>query len=265
MDPPFGSTDSPRRNIRTARMTPLHQMAKHCRYSQTRYAFILTQAELVALRIRRLPRPDGDLEKHYHAGIEYASVPWGTESGFTINLALWALACMGMNDEHREMEAIRPRNSPLETMARLTWWKYDKKNEIYENVISKRQITAEDWNQDLEGKAFVHLTEEDGNSFTRDFLPNPEAGTAQPSASEHSIGLTQQMETMNLENTPPTQPARQAKCVIDGETYTATYKKEQKKWEVILNDKAYLVEYEKKQKLFIRHEGGNLAVRWGSG
>ena len=51
---------------------------------------------------------------------------------------------MGMNDEHREMEAIRPRNTPLEAMARLTWWKYDKKNEIYENVISKRQITAEE-------------------------------------------------------------------------------------------------------------------------
>ncbi|KAL2139931.1 hypothetical protein VTI28DRAFT_4476 [Corynascus sepedonium] len=58
------------------------------RTSTTRYAFILTQEELVAMRIRRIKRPaGGGPEKHYTA-IEYAPVPWAAKSGLTTSLAI---------------------------------------------------------------------------------------------------------------------------------------------------------------------------------
>jgi hypothetical protein len=78
---------------------------------------------------------------------------------------------MGMNAQHREMEAVAPKNSPLSSMARLTWWKHNEKEGFYENVISQRRIPAAKWKKADE--AFVHLEDKDGNSSIDDFIPEP--------------------------------------------------------------------------------------------
>jgi hypothetical protein len=173
MDPNFGVDDPPPiMNVSQQRKLPLEQVATYCRYGQTRYAFILTQAELVALRVRRIHSLAKKPTKH-HAAVEYASVPWHRKTKLTVNLAIWALGCMGMNNDHREMETPDGRNTPLDRMARLTWWEYDAKGDIYQNVISKRKIPGSEWKKEYE--KFVHLTEQAGNSFTSTF----ETGTAQ--------------------------------------------------------------------------------------
>jgi hypothetical protein len=183
MDPKFNSQDKPPVNdVSRQRCLPLEQVATYCRYGQTRYGFILTQTELVALRVRRI-QPLA-LQGHF-AAVEYASVPWDAKRKLTVNLAIWALGCMGMNAGHREMETSDGKNMPLDRMARLTWWKYESKEKVYENVISKRRIPASAWKKDYE--KFVHLTEQAGNSFTRDF--------------EHSSG-----SASGSSQTPPPQP-----------------------------------------------------------
>lgn len=111
-------------------------MAIYCRFAQTRYASIITQTELVALRIRRLPWQPSHSE-YLYAGVDFGSVPWGATTGLTVNLAIRALGCMGMNDAHREMEASVPRpRTALDSMARLTGRKHDAKARVYENVMS---------------------------------------------------------------------------------------------------------------------------------
>ncbi|KAK3896477.1 hypothetical protein C8A05DRAFT_20551, partial [Staphylotrichum tortipilum] len=168
MDPSTKLGDPPTKCVDEERLLPLEQVAAYCRYAGTRYAFILTQTELVALRIRRVPpsATNKAARKKHHAAVEYAAVPWSAETGLTVNLAIWALACMGMNDEHRAME--KPGNLPLDAMARLTWWTLDSTRGVYQNVISKRQIPKAEW--DIKGKPdFVQVTEDSGNSFTSAF------------------------------------------------------------------------------------------------
>lgn len=105
-----------------------------------RYFFITTQDEIVVFRVRRLDVnkladvPEDNKHKLY-ADFEYKSIPWGAngEGCVNSNLAIWALRCMGMNDNHREME--RPEDESLEGMVRLTHWIEDSVNGQYTNVI----------------------------------------------------------------------------------------------------------------------------------
>ncbi|KAH6842734.1 hypothetical protein B0I37DRAFT_202689 [Chaetomium sp. MPI-CAGE-AT-0009] len=80
------------KSVEEERLLPVRQVATYCRFAQTRYAFIITQTELVAFRIRRLPRQPS--QTLLYAGIEYFSVPWDATTGLTVNLAIWALGCM---------------------------------------------------------------------------------------------------------------------------------------------------------------------------
>ncbi|KAL2156608.1 hypothetical protein VTH82DRAFT_1353 [Thermothelomyces myriococcoides] len=129
-------------NVETERMNPLHQIAAYCRYAQTRYAFFLTQAELVALRIRRLPtkpknhrtRRGGHSEPQLRAAAEYKSVRWDNNTELT--------------------------------------WIHDKEKKVYTNVISGRPIPESNWKKEYD--AFVKLKEEEGNSYTSDLLPDDE-------------------------------------------------------------------------------------------
>ncbi|KAH6617352.1 hypothetical protein F5144DRAFT_470029, partial [Chaetomium tenue] len=167
MDPSLAMKAIRTQAVDSQRVLPLNQVATLCRYAETRYAFILTQRELVALRIRRIPKPiDAAVRstKHY-AAVEYASVPLTASTGLTANLAIWALACLGMNDEHRAME--NPGNTPLDSMARITSWKFDDTDRVYENVVSKRRIPESQWKPEYD--RFVQLTEKEGRSFTEAF------------------------------------------------------------------------------------------------
>ena len=79
------------------RVNPLKQMAAYCRYGETRYCYVVTQAELVAMRIRRISgQGDGKL----HAAVEYRAIPWSNHGPgkLTANMGIWALACMGMSN-----------------------------------------------------------------------------------------------------------------------------------------------------------------------
>ncbi|KAH6850895.1 hypothetical protein B0I37DRAFT_124083 [Chaetomium sp. MPI-CAGE-AT-0009] len=212
MDPRFGTDKPPpvRMDVTEERTFPLDQVATYCRYAQTRYAFILTQTELVALRIRRI-HPTIDNPTRHQAAVEYASVPWHRKTKLTVNLAIWALGCMGMNADHREMETADGKNTPLDRMARLTWWKYDAKDKVYQNVISKRKIPGSEWKKEYE--KFVHLTEQAGNSFTSDFETGHNPGSSQPSTRQ----LPLRPGTARTANSKPpasAQPAAQAGTVV---------------------------------------------------
>lgn len=141
------------------RLWPLEQVATYCRYGKTRYAFIVTQKELVALRVSALPMQtevdayENGTEWH-HAAVEYASIPWDAAAadGLTVHLAIWVLGCMGLNDQHRDL--VSP-----EAVARLTDWVQHRDSEsgmvYYENLISKRRKNQVDW--DPSNSEFVDI------------------------------------------------------------------------------------------------------------
>lgn len=160
-------------DVTEKRIQPLERLATYCRFGETRYGFIITQEELVAIRVRRLDPAliSGVLAcDKPHAGIEYTSIPWDAfgPGKLTANLAIWALGCMGMNDHHRIMESSG--GEPLTSMVRLTKWTHDEKNKVYRNDISGREITEECWKKLGSAAGFVRLDDEDeGASYTRTF------------------------------------------------------------------------------------------------
>ncbi|KAK3295065.1 uncharacterized protein B0H64DRAFT_444086 [Chaetomium fimeti] len=204
-DPWIAMKTTPTKSVAFERLLPLNQVATYCRYAETRYAFILTQRELVALRIRRIPgRLGGRINKH-HAAVEYAPVSLTASTGLTANLAIWALACLGMNDEHRAME--KSGNMPPDSMARVTWWKFSDEHEVYENVVSKRRIPQSEWKSEY--GQFVHLTEKEGRSFTEAFLSGP-----QPLPRINTA--TQPMKVLTLQPPPPTTEAATMEAATTG-------------------------------------------------
>lgn len=188
-----GKPISKTHKVTIERTLPLKQLASYCRFAETRYGFILTQEELVAFRVRRLNSKllaNTDDHKKAHAGIEYKSVPWdasGTDK-LTVNLAIWVLGCMGMNEHHRVMETSDQK--PLRSMVRLSKWTHDKAKKIYRNDISGREITEEDWKRLGNKVAFVHLDDRTGGvsdtiTFTAGSVPE----------------ITQEMNALRLEAT----------------------------------------------------------------
>src|SRR3569833_365935 len=175
-----GLTD---RTILTERAKPLAQMATYCRYAGTRYGFIITDDELVALRIRRLP--DGPkLEKYTaEAAVEYKSVKWAASGPrvLTVNLAIWALGMAGMNDKHRAMENFG------DSMTRLTKWEaVPGKPDCARNVISGRLVKRE-------RQSSPATFGDDGVSFTKPFTQSaalPAGATTSQSASQDGRGTS---------------------------------------------------------------------------
>ncbi|KAL2192231.1 hypothetical protein P885DRAFT_5570, partial [Corynascus similis CBS 632.67] len=168
-DPPYHRPNTPApayqktKDISDERIKPLKQLATYCRYGETRYGYLITQTELVALRVRRIPG-----SASHNAAVEYRAIPWSANgpNKLTAHLAIWALGCMGMNDAHRAMEG--PNNSALSHMAKLTWWKEDKAKKTFTNVISQRVIAADKWAKFHAGVA-VQTDEASGQSPTSNF------------------------------------------------------------------------------------------------
>ncbi|KAK3986741.1 hypothetical protein QBC44DRAFT_218037, partial [Cladorrhinum sp. PSN332] len=143
-DPTYAKPGAPLVSVVRERLLPIRQLATYCRWGKTRYGYIVTQEELVAFRIRRLERSDGkkhDKTPAAEAAVEYKGVPWNA-SKLTVNLVIWALGCMGMNDTHRLYEDATDC-SPLKYMARLALW--EKSTGGYTNTISQRFISEDDW------------------------------------------------------------------------------------------------------------------------
>lgn len=183
-------------SVAIERLLPLRQLATYCRFAATRYFFLVTQNEVVVFRVRRIDgkelvfKDTGNNKKgKLYAAFEYKSIPWDASgtNRLNFNLAVWALACMGMNDHHREMEG--PGNTPLNGMARLTHWVEDKVKGQYTNVISGRVIGKEDWAK--RKTDFVKLTTADGYSKTKGFYQTD------------SGSLATQMGQMNLASGQP--------------------------------------------------------------
>ncbi len=206
-------------------------------------ALFLHRPSLVALRFRRIRTP---VQGDHYAAVEYTPVSWHRRTKLTVNLAIWALGCMGMNDGHREMETADGKNLPLDRMARLTWWKHDPKANVYQNVISKRQIPGSEWKPAYE--KFVHLTEQAGNSFTSAFEAghiNPPPPLAAPSAASRPAASS---------------TLREKECVINQVRYMATYSSNDKKWKVKIKGKEYLIHYDKRSTVNVG--GETLEVSW---
>jgi hypothetical protein len=58
-------------NIEEERIKPLRQLATYYRYGETRYGYLITQTNLVAMRVRRIYGPD---PKENYAAVEYLCI-----------------------------------------------------------------------------------------------------------------------------------------------------------------------------------------------
>ncbi|AEO70536.1 3b8a0ec7-3073-45ec-bbc0-87a770498b2f [Thermothielavioides terrestris] len=92
---------------------PFRQVLTYCVSNATRYGYILTPDEVVVLRVhedRSTPT------KPWR--IQYASVPWANsgEGVLTVNLAIWALAMMSLNEGHRPIRTLD------HTLPLNVWW-----------------------------------------------------------------------------------------------------------------------------------------------
>ena len=177
-------------DVTTERLKPLEQLATYCRFAETRYGFTLTQKEVVVFRVRRIDNtlitPSED--RKLHAAFEYKSIPWDASGPgrLTVNLAIWTLGCMGMNDAHRAMEA--PGNKPLPNMTRLTKWTHDNAKKVYRNVISGREISEKDWTALKTKTSIANIDDAPaGLSLTKDFT-----------AASGIADLTQGIQNINL-------------------------------------------------------------------
>ncbi|KAM7219530.1 hypothetical protein V8F06_005085 [Rhypophila decipiens] len=81
------------------RIWPIRQIATYCNRANTRYGFLFTPLELVAVRVSNIPTTSLSTS----CGVEYRSVPYANWGGqkLTVSLALWALAMMGANENVR--------------------------------------------------------------------------------------------------------------------------------------------------------------------
>lgn len=96
--------NSPNPHAEEEREWPLRQIASYCKYGETRYGFIITPEELIAVRVFET-EPFG---KHTSlprcASLEYRTIPWENSGNqLTVNFSIWALAMMAANDQYREV------------------------------------------------------------------------------------------------------------------------------------------------------------------
>ncbi|KAF5645451.1 hypothetical protein F52700_2014 [Fusarium sp. NRRL 52700] len=76
---------------------PIRHLAKYAQISGTRYSFAITDTEVVAIRFHSLDRGE--------PGAQWNAIPRSAcgEGILTINLAIWALIMMSLNDKHRSV------------------------------------------------------------------------------------------------------------------------------------------------------------------
>lgn len=78
-------------------LRPLRQLSSYCMKHQCRYGYIITEEELVALRVSAAPGARRSVRM-----VEFQSVPWKNNSAdgisMTVNLALWWLHMLALGD-----------------------------------------------------------------------------------------------------------------------------------------------------------------------
>jgi hypothetical protein len=116
---------------------PFRQVLTYCVNNNTRYGYILTPAEAVVLRVYEDPGTPGSPWRVQHAAIPWE---WSGEGTLTMNLAIWALYMMSLNDEHR---AIRTSD---QTLPLNIWWIDPSRNgarpSTYEHHLSGAKVSG---------------------------------------------------------------------------------------------------------------------------
>ncbi len=115
-----------------AAVEPLFELATISAGTKTRYSFILTDAELVVVRIHLA---DGSTSR-YNA--QWQSIPWDAHGPgvLTVGVALWALVMMSLHRDDRKIVAEAD-------MKDLNfWWKTPgaNGNADFTNHYSRRQV-----------------------------------------------------------------------------------------------------------------------------
>ncbi|KJZ74121.1 hypothetical protein HIM_06570 [Hirsutella minnesotensis 3608] len=103
------------------------QLANYCVRSDVRYGYIITAREVAAVCVTKV-------DDKYR--LKYKSIPWAAHGHgkLTVNLAIWALAMMSINPEHRSIvEEPLPLNS---------WWIVEDEagRKTYEHHLSGRRV-----------------------------------------------------------------------------------------------------------------------------
>ena len=105
--------------INHERTKPLEQLATYCWFGETRYGYVVTQNELDVLQARRISKTDPTSE-YQSAAVKYKEISWADHGPgmLTVNLAIWALGCTGINPIYFVTE--RPKHGPVDIMKRLS-------------------------------------------------------------------------------------------------------------------------------------------------
>lgn len=119
-------------------MRPFRQVATYCRVGRTRYGYVMSDQELLAVRVWCSKDQAGDDVW----GIEVSHpIPWDASSrSLTVNLAIWWLGVMAMNERERPIRTKRetPRiNGWYENKGR------DGKIESYTHILADQKISAD--------------------------------------------------------------------------------------------------------------------------
>lgn len=108
---------------------PFRQVLTYCVASNTRYGCLMTDNELVVLRIYL---NDNSSDRAWN--MQYKSIPWENcgKGNLTVNLGIWAIGVMALNEGHRPISPI------TETLPLNVWWKDEDSTgrRFYEHHLS---------------------------------------------------------------------------------------------------------------------------------
>ncbi|SPO01424.1 uncharacterized protein DNG_04099 [Cephalotrichum gorgonifer] len=113
-------------------LIPLHQLACYARFSNTPYAFIASDREVIVVRYFRVSENDPD-----QFGAEWKAIPWSVagDQVLTGNLAIWCLIMMALNDNHRSV------NFRDETLPINLWYREESNGVVhFRNHFSLRTL-----------------------------------------------------------------------------------------------------------------------------
>ncbi|KAF9779360.1 hypothetical protein IL306_002028 [Fusarium sp. DS 682] len=111
---------------------PLLRVAQYCYDSNTRYGFILTPKELVAIRVGGPTAGSGKTCR-----IEWQTVAWQARGPgvLTVDLGLWLIVMMSLHEKHRAISSLRA--------LPLNFWSIQQNMEgkmFYRHPLSRREV-----------------------------------------------------------------------------------------------------------------------------
>lgn len=127
------------RGYRNNWIRPFGQVLTYCVSNSTRYGYVLTLEEIVALRVYEDKSTPGTPWRAQHAPVPWTAADDGV---LTVNLTIWALTMMSLNEGHRLIRSL-DHTLPLDL-----WWEDQGRGQgafgssTYEHHLSGRKLTA---------------------------------------------------------------------------------------------------------------------------